>query len=84
MNIHLHDVPLQHRDIAEFLGIDNYIKFCEIFGGGNIYIPTKKTLINSIRNKEINMLYFKGYTIKELSRKYNLTNSSIRQIIKKP
>lgn len=84
MNFKINDIPLQHRDIAEFLGIDIYINFCENFGGDNIYIPTKKTLVNNIRNKEIYKLYINGYSIKQLSKKYNLTNSSIRQIIKKP
>ncbi len=82
MEININDIPLQHRDIAEFLGVEIYINFCEVFGGDNVYIPTKKTLVNSIRNKEINELHSKGYSIKDLSKKYNLTNSSIRHILK--
>ncbi len=82
MEIKISDIPSQHRDIAEFLGIERYINLCEVFGGDNIYIPTKKTLINNIRNQEINKLYNKGISIKELSKKYNLTNSSIRHILK--
>ena len=56
MEININDIPLQHRDIAEFLGVEMYVNFCEVFGGDNVYIPTKKTLVNSIRNKEINEL----------------------------
>lgn len=82
MNFSIDDIPLQHRDIAEHLGINNFINLCKNFGGENIYIPTEKTLVNSIRNKEINKLYKKGYSIKELSKKYNLTNSCIRHILK--
>lgn len=82
MEININDIPLQHRDIAEFLGVEIYVNFCEVFGGDNVYIPTKKTLVNSIRNKEINELHSNGYSIKDLSKKYNLTNSSIRHILK--
>lgn len=84
MKICLNDIPQQHRDIAEFMGINNYIKFCDEFGGINLYFPTKKTLLNSIRNKEIIELYYEqGKDIKYLSKKYKLTNNYIRQIIKK-
>lgn len=83
MRITLNDIPAQHRDIAKFMVVNNFIDFCKQFGGINLYFPTKKTLFNSIRNKEIIQLYEQGKDIKYLSRKYNLTNSSIRQIIKK-
>lgn len=83
MRITLKDIPTQYRDIAKFMGVNNFMEFCKQFGGINLYFPTKKTLLNSIRNKEIIELYGQGNDIKFLSRKYNLTNSSIRQIVNK-
>ncbi|MGL5711716.1 MAG: Mor transcription activator family protein [Paraclostridium sp.] len=84
MGIELKDIPSQYSDIVEVMGIDKFIEFCEFSGGQNIYIPTVKTLENTIRNKEILVHYREGYSIKQLSKKYNLTTSSIRQIVNNP
>lgn len=84
MGIEFKDIPSQYSDIVEVMGIDKFIEICEFSGGQNIYIPTVKTLENTIRNKEILSYYSDGYSIKQLSKKYNLTTSSIRQIIKNP
>lgn len=84
MGIELKDIPSQYSDIVEVMGLDKFIEICEFSGGQNIYIPTVKTLENTIRNKEILSYFKEGYSIKQLSKKYNLTTSSIRQIIKNP
>ncbi|MGL4913192.1 MAG: Mor transcription activator family protein, partial [Romboutsia sp.] len=84
LGIELKDIPSQYSDIVEFMGVDKFIGFCEFIGGQNIYIPTVKTLENNIRNKEILSYYREGYSIKQLSKKYNLTTSSIRHIVKNP
>ena len=84
LGIELKDIPSQYSDIVEVMGLDKFIEICEFSGGQNIYIPTVKTLENTIRNKEILSYFKEGYSIKQLSKKYNLTTSSIRQIIKNP
>ena len=38
MEIHLDDLIGTQRDIAEVIGIENYIKLCKSFGGDTVYI----------------------------------------------
>lgn len=38
MEIHLDDLIGTQRDIAEVIGIENYIKLCKAFGGDTVYI----------------------------------------------
>lgn len=80
--IKLHDIPEQYYEIAEFLGLDLFIAFCDYFGGSHIYIPTIKTLDKISRDREVIKLYEAGTDIKSLSRKYNVTSNCIRKIIK--
>ena len=49
-------------------------------GGSSIYIPKEQTLILSLRNKNIKK-EFNG-DIKILSRKYQISQSQIRNILK--
>ena len=78
----LNDIPAQYYDIAEFMGVDKFVKFCDYFGGTHIYIPKVNTLVNIIRDKEIIDMYKSGISIKNISKKYNITQNRVRKIIK--
>lgn len=78
----LKDIPEQYFEMAEFLGVETFIKFCDYFGGSHIYIPKLKTLINIIRDREIIILFRNGTSIRTISRKYNITENRVRKIIK--
>lgn len=74
------DIPYSYRDIVDNIGIDNFIKLCEILGGGSIYIPTKASILKPARNRIIKEK-FDGGNYKELSREFGITEMHIRKII---
>lgn len=74
-----------HEDLhnmVDIIGIDNFIKIVKIYGGSAIYIPTYKTILIQERNKNI-IKEYDGSNINYLRKKYNLTNSQIRKLLKK-
>jgi Mor family transcriptional regulator len=67
-------------DLARIVGIDRLLTLCEIFGGTNVYVPTKERILLKIRNEEIRR-EFAGNNYGRLAAKYGLTERRIRQII---
>ena len=74
------EIPQNNQDLAQLIGIENFKKLVKYMGGSSIYIPKEQTLILSLRNKNIKK-EFNG-DIKILSRKYKITQSQIRNILK--
>ncbi len=70
------------KDLAELIGIENYIKVVKYFGGSSIYIYRPNTLSKAIRDDQIKK-DFNGGNYKELSNKYNLSVNHIREILDK-
>ncbi len=64
------------------LGFDAVCTICEEFGGSTIYIPSKRRLFGNCVNKEI-LLEFDGGNYKQLSKKYDLCERSVRYIVDK-
>lgn len=81
--LELKDIPSQYSELVEFLGLDLFMKFCDFFGGSHVYVPTKKTLSNIVRDKEIVKAYQENVEIKCIARKYNVTQNCIRKIVKR-
>lgn len=82
-DLKINEIPLQYKDLAEFLGIELFVEFCKYFGGSYIYVPTEKTLDNLIRNKNIIEMHNNKIDVRTIAKKYNLSNNSVKQIIKK-
>lgn len=79
-NITMKDLSDKQREIAEVIGIDNYIKLSKRFGGeDSIYIQKYSELIKGVRNKEI-CDKFTGKNIPQLAKEYNLSERYIRKI----
>lgn len=74
------EIPQNNQDLAQLIGIENFKKLVKYMGGSSIYIPKEQTLTLSLRNKNIKK-EFSG-DIKILSRKYKITQSQIRNILK--
>lgn len=81
IKIDLDDLQEQHKEYALVIGIDNLIKLSENFGGTQIYIPKKEELIKLKKYKAISE-EFNGYNIKELTKKYDVSESTVYRIIK--
>lgn len=69
----------QQRSLAELIGIENYKKLVETFGGSSIYIYKRDGFLRLLRDKRIKA-EFKG-DYRELARKYNLSEVTVRNII---
>ena len=79
--IKLEDIPQELVGVANFMGIDKFIEFCNEYGGIAIYVPSKKTLFRNSRNREIINRY-NGKNIKDLARAFEISEVQIRNIIK--
>lgn len=80
-DINIEDLDDRYKNIAEQVGIKNFIKLIKEVGGINYYVPKIDTFLKGVRNKKIKQDY-NGYNLKELSKKYNLTQRQIRNIVK--
>jgi Mor family transcriptional regulator len=74
---------ITNQDIFE-----EFVNFCQNnsieeivkeYGGGTIYIPSYKSIG---RDKDIYTLYKNGTSIKQLSKKFSLSESRIRTILR--
>ena len=69
----------QQKALAELIGIENYKKLVEVYGGSSIYVYKRDSFLRTLRDKKIKE-EFKG-NYRELAQKYNLTEMAIRNII---
>ncbi|MEG1009479.1 MAG: Mor transcription activator family protein [Clostridia bacterium] len=75
----LEDIPKTHKDIAEQIGVDAFKKLVGLVGGSSLYIPKETSLTRPIRNRIIRAKFNGDY--KALARKYDITETQVRNII---
>ena len=81
MEIRLNDLTGTQREIAELIGLDNYIRLSKRYGGdSSLYIQKYTEIVKAARNREIIKKY-NGYNISLLAKMYNLSERQIRSII---
>nr|DAZ33160.1 MAG TPA: Mor transcription activator family [Caudoviricetes sp.] len=68
------------REIAEQIGTDNLLKLSMLIGGSTFYLPRKERLLRPLRDIKIREEY-NGYNTAELSRKYDVSQRWVQQII---
>lgn len=73
-------IPEAYREVAELIGIQNLLNLAKSFGGTMMYVPKADSLTKSIRDISIKS-EFNGSNYKELALKYNLSESTIRNIM---
>ena len=73
----LNDLQESHREIAEVIGVEAMVKLSKTYGGNNIYIPQSKELIKNKIYEE-----FDGSNLKELTVKYNVSKSTVYNIVR--
>ena len=69
-----------YRAIADHIGIEAFNKLLWLCGGEHLYIPKTDKVWRRERNKRI-IADFNGGNIKELARKYSLSERRIQQIV---
>lgn len=79
-NLQLEDLDEERQQVARLIGLDNFKKLMEVYGGVYLYIPKADKLERIERNEQIRA-EFNGYNFRELARKYDLTEVSIRSIV---
>lgn len=68
------------KELAEIVGIEAYRKLVANYGGMSIYINKSETVLREFRNAEI-CNSFNGFNYRELAKKYNLSEKTVREII---
>ena len=67
----------KHKELAELIGLDSFIKLIRKYGGqGELYIPKLRDIVQDLRNEQIRNKY-NGYNCKAIAEEYGLT---VRQI----
>lgn len=80
-DFNISDLSEDQQDIIECIGIENYYKLSERFGGGAIYIQKPHALNRKKRNEMIINEYNEGNSYRNIAAKYNLTEVWVRNII---
>ncbi|MDE5698148.1 MAG: hypothetical protein K2I96_12190 [Lachnospiraceae bacterium] len=75
------DLQENHRAIADAVGMDGLKLLCEAFGGSSIYIPQFKELAKNRVYRCIHEEY-RGDNIKELAIKYEVSESTVYNIVR--
>lgn len=75
------DLIDEQREIAEITGIEAYRNLVRHFSGEQIRIWSISKLIKKIRDNQICHEY-DGHNVKQLSRKYGLSDQTIEKLIK--
>lgn len=79
--LELDDLQEQHREIAESVGMDSFLELVKTFGGSAIYIPqmrevTKMRVYRKIAEE------FDGTNIKALASKYEVSESTVYNVVR--
>ena len=62
--------------------MDGFIRLVDTYGGtSNLYVPVAEQLVRPVRDELIRREY-NGRNVYELARKWDLTDRSIREIVK--
>lgn len=77
--IRIQDLYGVQRDIAEIIGLDNYISLSKAFGGDNVYVQKYSEVIKIQRNAEIREK-FNGYNSDDLAKQYDLSERYVRML----
>ena len=67
--------------LLSLLGENKAHALCSEFGGSSIYIPKADTLNRELRNKKIISDYKAGASFHQLRKKYQLSETTLRNII---
>lgn len=78
--IRFDDLTESQKEIAELIGLENYIKLSKRFGGDNsLYIQKYSEISKNARNREIRK-NFNGHNIPQLANIYDLSERQVRLI----
>ncbi|MCM1057713.1 MAG: hypothetical protein NC517_08910 [Firmicutes bacterium] len=77
----LEDLQEQHREIAEIVGLDGFLELVKTFGGSAIYIPQMREVTKMRVYRKISE-EFDGTNIKALAGKYEVSESTVYNVVR--
>jgi Mor family transcriptional regulator len=80
--VEIEDIPESYQDMAETVGVKNFLQLLKIVGGATIYLPLPISVIKEARDRAI-IREYTGKNLKELAVKFNLSETWIRKIVAK-
>lgn len=80
-DVNLTDLPENYQPVAKLIGIDNFVKLCQYAMGDELYFPKPESIFRKTRNRSI-IREYNGHNIAELSQKHNITQNTVRKVIK--
>lgn len=78
--LQLEDLEADQRELADCIGMEAYRKLVENYAGSALYVRKPDTVTATVRNAQIQE-EFNGYNYRELAKKFNLSEISIRRIV---
>lgn len=79
--ITIDDLDESKQDVASVIGINNYIKLCEEFGGTSLFFPKMDSLAKNCAYKKV--IELKDVMTKcQIAKMLNLSKSTVYKIIK--
>ena len=78
--VRMEDVPPEHQDIAETLGMEAFLQLISLCGGQNLYIPKLESLERSGRDREIRAR-FNGGNYRALAAQFRLSERQVRKSV---
>lgn len=79
--LELDDLQEQHREIAECIGMDSFLALVKTFGGSSIYIPQMREAAKMRIYRKISK-EFDGKNIKALANKYEVSESTVYNVVR--
>ena len=79
-------LPPAQREVAELIGMENYLKMVEYAQGDAIYFSKYDSLLEGhqrVKRDEEIIAKFTGFNLTELAKEYNLTTRTLYNIIPK-
>lgn len=80
-HVDVSDIPETYQPVVSLIGLDNFLKLCRYAVGDELYFPMQDSVLRNTRKRLIIQEY-NGCNLSELSHKYDLTPSCIRNIVK--
>lgn len=77
----LDDLQEQHRDIAECISLESFLRLVERFGGSSIYIPQMREVVKLRVYRKISE-EFDGTNIRALAVRYGVSESTVYNVVR--
>ncbi|MBP3487300.1 MAG: hypothetical protein J6K53_02785 [Roseburia sp.] len=75
------DLQEQHKPIAESIGMEAFLRLVDAFGDSAIYIPQMREVIKMRIYRRISE-EFDGTNIKQLASKYDVSESTVYNVVR--